>query len=95
MSLFLLIRVANFKRKARRTGYSFDSSEPEPPLLYLMLRCGFFQGYTCVHTYMGGCQNSRPLGTLNIRCRIIIRTQKGTLGHIHTYMFPESPIPLN
>ena len=31
-------------------------------------------------TYMGGCQNCGPfLGTLNIRCRIIIRTQKGTI----------------
>ena len=28
----------------------------------------------------GGCQNYGPiLGTLNIRCRITIRTQKGTL----------------
>ena len=30
--------------------------------------------------YMGSCQNYGPfLGTLNIRCRIIIRTQKGTI----------------
>ena len=30
--------------------------------------------------YMGGCQNYGPfLGTLNIRCRIIIGTQKGTI----------------
>ena len=30
--------------------------------------------------YMGSCQNYGPfLGTLNNRCRIIIRTQKGTL----------------
>ena len=30
--------------------------------------------------YMGGCQNYDPfLGTLNIRCRIIIGTQKGTI----------------
>ena len=29
---------------------------------------------------MGGCQNYGPfLGTLNIRCRTIIGTQKGTL----------------
>ena len=29
---------------------------------------------------MGGCQNYDPaLGTLNIRCRIIIRIQKGTI----------------
>ena len=30
--------------------------------------------------YMGGCQNYGPfLGTLNIRCRIIIGSQKGTI----------------
>ena len=30
--------------------------------------------------YMGGCQNYGPfLGFLNIRCRIIIRIQKGTI----------------
>ena len=30
-----------------------------------------------IYTYMGGCQNSGPfLGTLNIRCRIIIGIQK-------------------
>ena len=29
---------------------------------------------------MGGCQNCGPfLGTLNIRCRNIVRAQKGTL----------------
>ena len=29
---------------------------------------------------MGGCQNYGPsLGTLNIRCRLIIRIQKGTI----------------
>ena len=49
MSLFLLIRVANFKRQARRTDYSFDSCEPEPPLLYLMLRCGFSR---VIHAYI-------------------------------------------
>ena len=32
----------------------------------------------CIH--MGGCQKYGPfLGTLNIRCRVIIGTQKGTL----------------
>ena len=30
--------------------------------------------------HMGGCQNYGPsLGTLNIRCRIIIGIQKGTI----------------
>ena len=30
--------------------------------------------------YMGGCQNNGPLlGPLNTRCRIILRTQKGTI----------------
>ena len=32
------------------------------------------------YTYMGSRQNSGPfLGTLNIRCRIILRTQTGTI----------------
>ena len=37
--------------------------------------------------YMGSCQNYGPfLGTLNIRCRIIIRTQKGSLILTTTHM---------
>ena len=37
--------------------------------------------------HMGGCHNSGPfLGTLNIRCRIIIGTQKGTIILITTHM---------
>ena len=36
---------------------------------------------------MGGCQNYGPfLGTLNIRGRIIIRTQKGTIILTTTHM---------
>ena len=36
---------------------------------------------------MGGCQNYGPfLGTLNIRCRIIIGTQKGTIILTTTHM---------
>ena len=36
---------------------------------------------------MGGCQNYAPfLGTLNIRCRIIIGIQKGTIILITTCM---------
>ena len=39
---------------------------------------------------MGSCQNQGPfLGTLNIRCRIIIRTQKGTLILTTTHMDAE------
>ena len=34
----------------------------------------------CLGCYMAGCQNYDPFfGTLNIRCRIIIGTQKGTI----------------
>ena len=43
--------------------------------------------------YMGGCQNYGPfLGTLNIRCRIIIGTQKGTtiLTTTHISLKPRS-----
>ena len=36
---------------------------------------------------MGGCQNYGPFwGTLNIRCRIVIGTQKGTLILTTTHM---------
>ena len=36
---------------------------------------------------MGGCQNYGPLlGTLNIRCRIIVGTQKGTIILTTTHM---------
>ena len=40
---------------------------------------------------MGGCQNDGSfLGTLNIRCRIIIGTQKGTIILTTTHMPPSS-----
>ena len=44
---------------------------------------------TTILGFMGGCQNYGPfLGTLNIRCRIIIGIQKGTIilttPHIHS-----------
>ena len=47
-------------------------------------------------TYMGGCQNYGPLlGTLNSRCRIIIRTPKGililTTTHIFCFIVPSKP----
>ena len=39
---------------------------------------------------MGGCQNYDPFwGTLNIRCRIIIGIQKGTIILTTTHMFKE------
>ena len=39
-------------------------------------------------SHMGGCQNYIPfLGTLNIRCRIIIGIQKGTIILTTTHMF--------
>ena len=39
-----------------------------------------FQEYEGVCRHLGGCQNYGPfLGTLNIGCRIIIWTQKGTI----------------
>ena len=43
---------------------------------------------TVINIYVGGCQNYGPfLGTLNIRCRIIMRTQKGTLILTTTHVF--------
>ena len=42
--------------------------------------------------YLGGCQNYGPvLCTLNIRCRIIIRTQKGTIILTSTHLKDSSP----
>ena len=47
-------------------------------LLDISVAGGFSQLYIYIYIYMGGCQNYGPiLGTLNIRCRIIIGTQKG------------------
>ena len=50
------------------------------------------QGANTLSLYMGGCQNYGPfLGTLNIRGRIIIGTQKGTIilttTHIDIYIY--------
>ena len=40
-----------------------------------------------IRCYMGGCQNYGPfLGTLNIRCRTILRTPKGTIILTTTHM---------
>ena len=48
--------------------------------------------YIYIYMYMGGCQNYGPfLGALNIRCRIIIGIQKGsiilTTTHIHIHIY--------
>ena len=46
-----------------------------------------FLCYVDIHTYMGGCQNYDPsLGTLNIRLRIKLWTQEGTLILTTTHM---------
>ena len=50
--------------------------------------------YIYIYIYMGGCQNYGPfLGTPNIRCRIILGTQKGTIiltaTHSHIYIYKE------
>ena len=46
---------------------------------------GYFLNWD--YEYMGGCQNYGPfLGTLNIRCRIIIGIQKGTIILTTTHM---------
>ena len=47
---------------------------------------GWFGGVSSA-LHMGGCQNYGPfLGTLNIRCRTIIGTQKGTIILTTTHM---------
>ena len=44
--------------------------------------------YKNIHRHMRGCQNYGPfLGTLNIRCRIIIRNPEGTLILITTHIY--------
>ena len=45
-----------------------------------------------LYIYMGSCQNYGPfLGTLNNRCRIILRTPNGTIisttTHTHTHIY--------
>ena len=54
---------------------------------------GYFLNMISAHSLlnaMGGCQNHGPfLGTLNIRCRIIIGTQKGTIILTSTHMNTE------
>ena len=61
--------------------------------VYIGFILGLYSGYigviwgimekkmeTTITGYMGGCQNYAPfLGALNIRCRTIIGTQKGTI----------------
>ena len=54
---------------------------------------------TCIDTlwnrkknYMGGCQNYGPiLGPRNIRCRIILRTQKGSIILTTTHIARSKP----
>ena len=47
--------------------------------------------FTGTYSYMGGCQNYGPfLGTLNIRCRIIIGFSKGTIILTTTHIALES-----
>ena len=42
---------------------------------------------TIITGYMGGCQNYGPfLGTLDIKCRIVIGIQKGTIILTTTHM---------
>ena len=49
-------------------------------LLYLEGRADLVRRLITFITHMGGCQNYGPfLGTLDIRCRIIIGIQKGTI----------------
>ena len=48
--------------------------------VHLCVRAAFLSSRTRACYQMGGCQNYGPfLGTLNIRCRNIIGTQKGTI----------------
>ena len=56
---------------------------PEPGLAVVLARAA--DGFYRIH--MGGCQNYGPFwGPLIIRCRIILRTQKGTIILTTTHM---------
>ena len=49
---------------------------------------------TTIMGSMGGCHNHGPfLGTLNIRCRIIIRIQKGTISLTTTHVAVQQVSP--
>ena len=69
-------------------------------LLYIVYWCNMgimekkmettIMGYIGIIGYMGGCQNYGPfLDPLNIRCRIIIGIQKGTILDNHLYTYPK------
>ena len=50
------------------------------------------RGVQLSDSYLGSCQNYGPLlGTPNVRCRIIIRTQKGTIILTTTHLGTYSP----
>ena len=50
--------------------------------------------YACM--YMGGCQNYGPFwGTLYIRCRTIMGTQKGTIILTTTHMYVYACVNVN
>ena len=45
-----------------------------------------------MYIYMGGCQNYGPfLGTLNMRCRTVLGTQKGTITLTTTHIKTHTP----
>ena len=49
-----------------------------PCLIFIRIIIGYMSGLYW-GGYTGGCQNDPSLGTLNIRCRIILGNQKGTI----------------
>ena len=62
-----------------------DSIPYSIPLCCILLHYTRGLGFRVLH--MGGCQNYAPFwGTLNNRCRIIIRTQQGTIILTTTHM---------
>ena len=62
-------------------------SAPWRSILRVMLSCNMPRSGFLAVAHMGGCQTYGPfLGTLNIRCRIIIGIQKGTIILTTTHM---------
>ena len=60
------------------------------PVSFLTLPCVTCWRCSSRCKHMGGCQNGPFLGTLNIRCRIIIGTQKGTIILTTSHVNPKA-----
>ena len=71
-----------------RAGLRLRNPQTDAPCMKNIHVCMYTDIY--MHIYLGGCQNYGPfLGTLNIRCRTIIGTQKGTIILTTTHIYKQ------